>query len=146
RRRPRRHPGRPHRVADRRVPAGRGAVAGQQLRTRGAVRADVPDPARETVRTLRHQGGRTGMTTLLRSAPSTKARTSTGVRGRPLLRTSYEQDLALANTPAKRRSMIGLIVASFVVPFLLTDDLLQVLTLGMISAVGAIGLNLVTGY
>ncbi len=86
------------------------------------------------------------MTTLLRSAPSTKARTSTGVRGRPLLRTSYEQDLALANTPAKRRSMIGLIVASFVVPFLLTDDLLQVLTLGMISAVGAIGLNLVTGY
>lgn len=86
------------------------------------------------------------MSTLLRSSPSTKSRKSTGVRGRPLLRTSYDQELALANTAAKRRSVIGLVIASFIVPFMLTDDLLQVLTLGMISAVGAIGLNLVTGY
>lgn len=86
------------------------------------------------------------MSSLLRSAPSSRARRSTGVRGRPLLRTSYDQDLTLANTPAKRRGVIALVIASFVVPFLLTDDLLQVLTLGMISAVGAIGLNLVTGY
>lgn len=86
------------------------------------------------------------MTTMLRSTPSKHARKSTGLRGRPLLRTSYDQDLTLANTPAKRRSVVALVIASFVVPFLLTDDLLQVLTLGMISAVGAIGLNLVTGY
>lgn len=74
------------------------------------------------------------------------ARRSTGVRGRPLLRTSYDQDLTLANSPAKRRSVVALVLASFVVPFMLTDDLLLVLTLGMVSAVGAIGLNLVTGY
>ena len=86
------------------------------------------------------------MTTMLRSTPSKHTRKATGLRGRPLLRTSYDQDLTLANTPAKRRSVVALVIASFVVPFLLTDDLLQVLTLGMISAVGAIGLNLVTGY
>jgi branched-chain amino acid transport system permease protein len=68
------------------------------------------------------------------------------LRGRPLVRTSYAQDMALLNTPAKRRSTIALVVVSFLVPFMVTDDLLLVLTLGMISAVGAIGLNLVTGY
>ena len=71
---------------------------------------------------------------------------STRLRGRPLARTAYTQDLALVNTPAKRRSLAAMLVVSFVLPFALTDDLLQVLTLGMISAVGAIGLNLVTGY
>lgn len=86
------------------------------------------------------------MSTTLRQAPSSRARKSTGVRGRPLLRTSYDQDLALANTPAKRRGVIAIVLASFVVPFMLTDDLLQILALGMVSAVGAIGLNLVTGY
>jgi branched-chain amino acid transport system permease protein len=68
------------------------------------------------------------------------------LRGRPLVRTSYAQDMALLNTPAKRRSTILIIVVSFLIPFIVTDDLLLVLTLGMISAVGAIGLNLVTGY
>jgi branched-chain amino acid transport system permease protein len=72
--------------------------------------------------------------------------TRTGLRGRPLVRTAYTQDLALLNTPAKRRSVLVMVVASFLLPFLLTDDLLLILTLGMISAVGAIGLNLVTGY
>lgn len=72
--------------------------------------------------------------------------TSTRLRGRPLMRTSYRQDMALLNTPAKRRSTILLIIVSFLIPFIVTDDLLLVLTLGMISAVGAIGLNLVTGY
>lgn len=69
-----------------------------------------------------------------------------GLRSRPLARTGYAQDLALVNTPGKRRSLVVILVVSFLVPFLVADDLLQVLTLGMISAVGAIGLNLVTGY
>ena len=69
-----------------------------------------------------------------------------GLRGRPLARTAYAQDIALVNTPGKRRSLAVILVLSFLVPFLVADDLLQVLTLGMISAVGAIGLNLVTGY
>lgn len=70
----------------------------------------------------------------------------TGLRGRPLASTSYAEDMTLLNTPAKRRSTIAIIVVAFTMPFLLTDDLLMVLTLGLIASVGAIGLNLVTGY
>lgn len=72
--------------------------------------------------------------------------TRSTLRSRPLARTAYAQDMALVNTPAKRRSLAAIIVVSFVVPFMVADDLLQVLTLGMIASVGAIGLNLVTGY
>lgn len=68
------------------------------------------------------------------------------LRNRPLAITNYGQDIALLNTPAKRRSTLLLIVLSFALPFLFTDDLLLILTLGMVSSVGAIGLNLVTGY
>lgn len=77
---------------------------------------------------------------------SRKPKVGQALRGRPLLRTGYAQDMALLNTPAKRRSTGALIIACLLVPFIFTDDLLQVLTLGMISAVGAIGLNLVSGY
>lgn len=69
-----------------------------------------------------------------------------GLHGRPLMVMSYEQDMALLNTPGKRRGVGVLLIAAVAVPFLVTDDLLLVLTLGMITAVGAIGLNLVTGY
>ncbi len=69
-----------------------------------------------------------------------------GLRGRALVRTDYAQEMGLLNTPAKRRSTLAMIVVGFLLPFMLTDDLLLILTLGMISAVGAIGLNLVTGY
>ncbi|GAB3191022.1 branched-chain amino acid ABC transporter permease [Nesterenkonia suensis] len=67
-------------------------------------------------------------------------------RGRPRLRTSYAQEMALLNTPAKRRSTLVMILVGFCAPLLVTDDLLQILTLGMFAAIGAIGLNLVTGY
>ncbi|GFZ97263.1 branched-chain amino acid ABC transporter permease [Nesterenkonia alkaliphila] len=67
-------------------------------------------------------------------------------RGRPKLRTSYAQDMALLNTPAKRWSTLLLVVIGFCAPLLFTDDLLQVLTLGLFAAIGAIGLNLVSGY
>ncbi|MGJ9422389.1 branched-chain amino acid ABC transporter permease [Aeromicrobium sp. CF3.5] len=75
-----------------------------------------------------------------------KAQKSKALRGRPLARTAYAQDLSMLNSPAKRRSVVLIVLVSFGLPFLLTDDLLLILTLGMISAVGAIGLNLVTGY
>ncbi|WP_332642679.1 branched-chain amino acid ABC transporter permease [Aeromicrobium sp.] len=68
------------------------------------------------------------------------------LRGRALVRTDYAQEMGLLNTPAKRRSTLAMIAVGFLLPFMLTDDLLLILTLGMISAVGAIGLNLVTGY
>lgn len=78
--------------------------------------------------------------------PRSRTQKSKALRGRPLARTAYAQDLSLLNSPAKRRSVVLIILVSFGLPFLLTDDLLLILTLGMISAVGAIGLNLVTGY
>lgn len=71
---------------------------------------------------------------------------STTLRGRPLVRTRYSQDMALANTTGKRRGLLAVIVLGFVAPFFFTDDILAILVLGMVSAVGAIGLNLVSGY
>lgn len=68
------------------------------------------------------------------------------LRGRPLVQTAYSQDMALLNTPGKRRGVLLIIGGALVLPFVLTDDLLLILTLGMVAAVGAIGLNLVTGY
>jgi branched-chain amino acid transport system permease protein len=71
----------------------------------------------------------------------------TGVRrGRPALYTAYGQDLALLNTSAKRRAIGVLAAAAVAVPFLLTDDILQILATAFVAAIGAIGLNLVTGY
>lgn len=68
------------------------------------------------------------------------------LRRRPLARTAYAQDMALLNTNAKRIAVGTLVLAAAALPFAAADDILLVLTLGMIAAVGAIGLNLVTGY
>ena len=67
-------------------------------------------------------------------------------RGRPLLRTSYAQELALLDTPAKRWWTAALLVLACALPFLLADDLLQLLAVCCVAAIGAIGLGLVTGY
>jgi branched-chain amino acid transport system permease protein len=68
------------------------------------------------------------------------------VRGRPLMRTSYAQDMALYNTPGKRYGVAALLLLGFSLPFLITDDVLVVLATGLAACIGAIGLNLVTGY
>jgi branched-chain amino acid transport system permease protein len=68
------------------------------------------------------------------------------VRGRPLMRTSYAQDMALLNTPGKRYGLAALLAGALAVPFLITDDLLVVFATGLAACIGAIGLNLVTGY
>jgi branched-chain amino acid transport system permease protein len=67
-------------------------------------------------------------------------------RGRPELYTSYEADSALLNTPAKRRAVWVLLAVSLAVPFLLTDNILLILATAFVASIGAIGLNLVTGY
>lgn len=69
-----------------------------------------------------------------------------GMRGRPDLYTSYEQDIAMLNTPGKRLGVAAIVAGALVVPLAFRDDLLLVLAFGMVAAVGAIGLNLVTGY
>ncbi|WP_433336861.1 branched-chain amino acid ABC transporter permease [Spirillospora sp. CA-294931] len=72
--------------------------------------------------------------------------TGTRPRGRPLLYTSYKQDMALLDTGAKRRWLAALLTVAALAPFMLADDILQLLAVGMVASIGAIGLNLVTGY
>ncbi|MFY1692594.1 branched-chain amino acid ABC transporter permease [Plantactinospora sp. WMMB782] len=67
-------------------------------------------------------------------------------RGRPGLHTSYADELALFDTPTKRMAMAGLLAVALALPLLLTDEVLQLLALGCVAAIGAIGLGLVTGY
>lgn len=76
---------------------------------------------------------------------------STSVRGatlrrRPLAVTTYKRAIALFDTPAKRRWLAILLVGAALLPIAAPNDLLLLLALGMVAAVGAIGLNLVTGY
>jgi branched-chain amino acid transport system permease protein len=68
------------------------------------------------------------------------------MKGRPLLHTSYASDMALLNTRAKRVAVGILLAVTAALPFLLTDELLQLLATCCIAAIGAIGLGLVTGY
>jgi branched-chain amino acid transport system permease protein len=60
--------------------------------------------------------------------------------------TAYAQDMALLNTGAKKVSLAVLLVLALLAPFLFQDDLLRLLATGCVYAIGAIGLNLVTGY
>ncbi|GAB3427702.1 branched-chain amino acid ABC transporter permease [Flindersiella endophytica] len=50
------------------------------------------------------------------------------------------------NTPSKRLGVGLLLAVGVATPFVLADDVLFVLAFGLVAAVGAIGLNLVTGY
>src|SRR5439155_11429021 len=93
-----------------------------------AVRGDARRAARAPVRAVRHPGGGAGM------------------RGRPLLRTAYGQDLALLDTASKRGAVGALVLVGLALPWLLTDEILQLLATCCVAAIGAIGLNLVTGY
>jgi branched-chain amino acid transport system permease protein len=68
------------------------------------------------------------------------------MRGRPRLYTSYEQDSALLNTPAKKLSVLLLLAALLVLPFRISDALVLLVATAFVASIGAIGLNLVTGY
>ncbi len=70
----------------------------------------------------------------------------TTLRGRPELYTSYAQDMALVNTRPKRVALTSLLVVALALPFVVQDNLLQLLALGFVASIGAIGLNIVTGY
>lgn len=65
---------------------------------------------------------------------------------RPERFTSYAQDMALFNTPAKWISVGLILLAASSLPMTLADDWLQLLATALVMAIGAIGLNLVTGY
>ncbi len=68
------------------------------------------------------------------------------LRGRPELYTDYARDQALLNTASKKLWTGVLVAVTLMLPFLLGRDLLGLLTLVFIYAIGGIGLNLVTGY
>jgi len=68
------------------------------------------------------------------------------MRGRPELRTSYRQELALFNTPVKAWWAVGLLVVALLAPFALSDSWLYTLALACVAAIGAIGLGIITGY
>ena len=67
-------------------------------------------------------------------------------RGRPAMYTDYAQDMALLNTRAKKVSIGVLLLVAALAPFIFLDDMLLRLATGCVLAIGAIGLNLVTGY
>lgn len=66
--------------------------------------------------------------------------------GRPELYTSYRQDMALLNTRSKAIGALVILVVAALMPLLVSDQMLTILAGGLVLAVGAIGLNLVTGY
>ena len=65
--------------------------------------------------------------------------------GRPQFYRSYAQELALFNTRPKLVSVGAIIVLAFLTPFFVKDSMLQTLALGFAFAIGALGLNIVTG-
>jgi len=68
------------------------------------------------------------------------------MRGRPQLYTRYAQDRAIFNTPSKWIWFGMLVVALVVAPFYLERDLALIGANVLATAIGAIGLNLVSGY
>ncbi|MGI9018336.1 MAG: branched-chain amino acid ABC transporter permease [Euzebya sp.] len=69
-----------------------------------------------------------------------------GVRRRPALYTSYDADMALFNTRAKAVSVLVLLILTALMPFFLDANLLVLMSRAFALAIGAIGMNLVTGY
>ena len=65
---------------------------------------------------------------------------------RPLMHADYAADMALLNTRTKQVSAAALLALALTLPFLLADPQLQLLATGAATAIGIIGLNLVTGY
>lgn len=68
------------------------------------------------------------------------------ISGRPELYTSYAQHLRMLNTKPKLLSVTLLVVLAALMPWVLVDQTLALLGLAFAAAIGAIGLNLVTGY
>jgi branched-chain amino acid transport system permease protein len=81
-----------------------------------------------------------------RSSPLSGVKQRIMRRGRPELYTEYAADQALLNTPGKRSTVGLLLVVAVLAPFLLSRDITGLLGTAFIFAIGAIGLNLVTGY
>lgn len=69
-----------------------------------------------------------------------------GSRGRPQLTLTYAQEQAIFNTPLKRKAALAALAFLVVAPFVLERDLTLIGANIFAAAIGAIGLNLVSGY
>jgi branched-chain amino acid transport system permease protein len=79
------------------------------------------------------------------AGPDGRSRRPGRLRGRPAFFRSYGQDMALFNTRPKL-VWVGVLVAfAFATPFLVSDTMLHTLAIGFAFAIGALGLNIVTG-
>jgi len=67
------------------------------------------------------------------------------LRGRPGFYRSYDQELALFNTRPKLVGVLAIVMAAALMPWILTDPLLRTLATAFVFAIGALGLNIVTG-
>lgn len=68
------------------------------------------------------------------------------MRGRPALFTSYEADQAPLNTTTQRVGLALLVAVLLILPFQLDNELNALMATAFFSAIGAIGLNIVTGW
>ncbi len=72
------------------------------------------------------------------------------MRGRPELRTSYEEDQALLGTATKRVALalflLFLLVLPLIIPRGMSNDINTLMARAFMAAIGAIGMNIVTGY
>jgi branched-chain amino acid transport system permease protein len=78
-------------------------------------------------------------------APTEEA-TRRRVPGRPELFTTYESDQAPLATPAKRAWMAALLVGLLALPLGLSTEVNALMATAFLAAIGAVGLNIVTGY
>jgi branched-chain amino acid transport system permease protein len=67
------------------------------------------------------------------------------LRGRPAFFRTYAQDLALFNTRPKQAGVAVIVLVALALPFLVTDPILRTLATAFVLAIGALGLNIVTG-
>jgi branched-chain amino acid transport system permease protein len=76
---------------------------------------------------------------------ATQTRPPRRLRGRPGFFSSYAQEIALFNTRPKQVWVAVMVVGAFLLPFVLTDPTLETLALSLGFAIGALGLNIITG-
>jgi branched-chain amino acid transport system permease protein len=85
-------------------------------------------------------------TTMTETKPGTAKATRTRPFGRPMLYTAYGQELSLLNTLTKKVMVGLLLILAALAPFGLVDKDLKLLATACVTAIGAIGLGLITGY
>ncbi len=79
------------------------------------------------------------------TGPDLRSGRAARLRGRPLFYRSYAQELALFNTRPKLIWSGVIVLVGLLLPFLLGDPLLQTFAIAFAFAIGALGLNIVTG-